>query len=210
MKKKIIVGVIDTGTSNIKSVYYALEQNDVKVIEIKKFKQIQIDAMVVPGVGSFKYVMERLKKTKLDEFITQKTTKGLPSLFICIGMQILFSKSFEFGETRGLGIFDGAVNKFPERKDDIKIKIPFIGWNKIKIKKNCSLLKSINDNSFCYFTHSYYVKPEDKKIISSISNNYNFEYVSSISTKNIFATQFHPEKSGSTGVKMYKNFIKLI
>ena len=97
--------------------------------------------MVVPGVGSFKYVMERLKKTKLDEFITQKTTKGLPSLFICIGMQILFSKSFEFGETRGLGIFDGAVNKFPERKDDIKIKIPFIGWNKIKIKKKLLTFK---------------------------------------------------------------------
>jgi len=210
MKKKAIVGIIDTGTSNIKSVRYALEKVNAKVVEIKEFNNIQIDAMVVPGVGSFKNVMERLKKNKLDKLIFQNISKKLPSLFICLGMQVLFSKSFEFGETKGLDIFKGTVNKFPKEEDNKNIKIPYIGWNKIRIQKSCPVFKSIQNNSFCYFTHSYYVKPDNKKIVSSLSDNYNFEYVSSVSMNNIIATQFHPEKSGIEGVKMYDNFIKII
>lgn len=210
MNKKIIVGIVDTGTSNIKSVRYALEKVNVKAVEIKEFDNIKIDAMVVPGVGSFKNVMERLKKKKLDKFILQKISNKLPSLFICIGMQILFSKSYEFGETKGLDIIKGTVNKFLKKDNNNKIKIPFIGWNTIRIQKFCPIFKSIQNNSFCYFTHSYYVKPDDEQIISSSSCNYDFEYTASISIDNIMATQFHPEKSGAQGIKMFKNFIKTI
>jgi glutamine amidotransferase len=207
MNKKIIVGIVDTGTSNIKSVRYALEKVNVKAVEIKEFDNTKIDAMVVPGVGSFKNVMERLKKKKLDKFILQKISNKLPSLFICIGMQILFSKSYEFGETKGLDIIKGTVNKFLKKDNNNKIKIPFIGWNTIRIQKFCPIFKSIQNNSFCYFTHSYYVKPDDEQIVSSSSCNYDFEYTASISIDNIMATQFHPEKSGAQGIKMFKNFI---
>ncbi len=210
MNKKIIVGIIDTGTSNIKSVRYALEKVNVEVVEIKEFDNVKIDAMVVPGVGSFKNVMERLKKKKLDKLILQKVSNKLPSFFICIGMQILFSKSNEFGETKGLNIIKGTVNKFLKKDNNNKIKIPFIGWNKIRFKKFCPIFKSIKNNTFCYFTHSYYVKPAEEKVISSYSYNYDFEYPASISFKNIMATQFHPEKSGAQGIKMYENFIKTI
>lgn len=210
MNKKIIVGIVDTGTSNIKSVRYALEKVNVEAVEIKEFDNTKIDAMVVPGVGSFKNVMERIKKKKLDKFILQKISNKLPSLFICIGMQILFSKSYEFGETKGLDIIKGTVNKFLKKDNNNKIKIPFIGWNTIRIQKFCPIFKSIQNNSFCYFTHSYYVKPDDEQIVSSSSCNYDFEYTASISIDNIMATQFHPEKSGPQGIKMFKNFIKTI
>ena len=205
MKKKNI-GLIDTGTSNIKSVYYALKQFNVEVIQIKEYDRLKLDAIVVPGIGSFHFVMEKLIKSKLDKLILEKIKEGLPSLFICVGMQILFSKSYEFGETEGLGVFKGSVNRFPEKYNGEKTKIPFIGWNKIKVEKKCKLLSEINDKDFCYFTHSFYVKPDDEKIISSWAEQSGFKYVASVSRKNIFATQFHPEKSGYAGEKIYKNF----
>ena len=213
MKKRPIVGLVDTGTSNIKSVTYALHENNAEVLQISNFKKNEkIDALVVPGIGSFSYVMEKLKKENLDQFILEKVNKKIPSLFICIGMQILFSESYEFGSHKGLNIFKGKVkkiNKFDD-KSQKKRNIPFIGWNKIIKKKNCQILSNIKDKEFFYFTHSYYVEPEKKEIISTYVDYLNFMYCSSLSKDNIFATQFHPEKSGNHGLKIYKNFLELI
>jgi glutamine amidotransferase len=213
MKKKPIVGLVDTGTSNIKSVTYALYENNAKVLQISNFrKNEKIDALVVPGIGSFGYVMERLKKENLDQFILEKVNKKIPSLFICVGMQVLFSESCEFGVHKGLNIFKGKVkeiNRF-DNKSQKKRNIPFIGWNKIIKKKNCKILNNIKDEEFFYFTHSYYVEPEKKEIISTYADYLNFTYCSSLSKDNIFATQFHPEKSGNHGLKIYKNFLELI
>ena len=112
MKKKSIIGIVDTGTSNIKSVIYALKECKVEVLEIKDVNEtLKIDAMVVPGIGSFKFVMKNLREKKLDKLIKDKIQKEIPSLFICVGMQILFTKSNEFGNTNGLGIFKGEVKK---------------------------------------------------------------------------------------------------
>ncbi len=213
MKNKPIIGIVDTETSNIKSVFHALSLYDVEVKYISSSKNYEkIDAMVVPGIGNFGYVMSKLKQNNLDNYIIEKLSKKMPSLFICVGMQILFSKSYEFGEHKGLNIFEGEVNKISETDLDGKKarNVPFIGWNKIKFTKNCNYFEDLDINNFFYFTHSYYVQPKDKRIISSTSDYNDFEYCSSISSNNILATQFHPEKSGESGLKIYKNFIKKI
>ena len=205
MKKK--VGLVDTGTSNIKSVFYALKLFDTKIINIESDSNEKIDYMVVPGIGSFKTVMEKLKEKKLDEFIKKKIASNVPSLFICVGMQILFSKSYEFGETIGLDILKGSVIKIPYNFKNKKINVPIIGWNKLNYKKNCNVFQKTKEKNFFYFTHSFYVKPENEKIVSTSTNYFGFEYCSTISHNKIFAAQFHPEKSGKEGLKIYKNFL---
>ena len=213
MKKLPVVGIIDTKTSNIKSVYYATSLQNVKVEYITSLEDTQkVDAIIVPGIGNFSFVMEQLKKNNLDKYICEKIYKDIPSLFICVGMQILFTKSYEFGEHEGLNIFEGEVNKIEMNdKDGNKIRnIPMIGWNNLELKKNCRILDQIEKDNFFYFTHSYYCKPKDKEIISSTSNYLDFNYCSSVSKKNIFATQFHPEKSGEIGLKVYNNFVNII
>ncbi len=213
MKNNPLIGIIDTNTSNIKSVYYALSLHNENIKFISSNKDFkEIDAMIVPGIGNFSYVMKKLKENNLDEYILNNLAKNIPSLFICVGMQILFSKSFEFGEHKGLNILKGEVKKIisSNKNDSIKRKIPMIGWNKLIKKNNSEILNDLSPDDFFYFTHSFYVKPEDKKIISSMSSYLDFEYCSSLSKKNIFATQFHPEKSGGPGLKIYKNFVNLI
>ena len=133
MKKK--VGLIDTGTSNIKSVFYALKLFDSEVVTIDSYTNKKIDFMVVPGIGSFKAVIEKLKEKNLDKFIIEKVDSNIPSLFICVGMQILFTKSYEFGITNGLNILKGEVVKIPTQFKEKKLNIPFIGWNKLDYKK---------------------------------------------------------------------------
>ncbi|OUU53273.1 MAG: imidazole glycerol phosphate synthase subunit HisH [Pelagibacteraceae bacterium TMED65] len=205
------IGIIDTGTSNIQSVTYALKECNSNVIHLSNFDDnLKIDALVVPGIGSFGEVMEQLRKRKLDKLILNFVQKETPILFICVGMQILFSESSEFGNHTGLNIFKGKVKKIKHDYQGKKRKIPFIGWNKIIKKKNCKIFKDIKDHEFFYFTHSFYVEPADDLIISSNVDYLDFKYCSSVSDKNIFATQFHPEKSGSEGIKIYKNFINLI
>ena len=208
MKKK--VGLVDTGTSNIKSVFYALKLFDTEIINIEYDSNDKIDYMVVPGIGSFKTVMKKLKEKKLDNFIKKNIASNIPSLFICVGMQILFSKSYEFGETSGLDILKGSVIKIPNDFKNEKLNVPFIGWNKLNYKKNCAVFQETKENNFFYFTHSFYVKPLNEKIISTNTNYSGFDYCSSISHNKIFAAQFHPEKSGEEGLKIYKNFLNQI
>ena len=205
MKKK--VGLIDTGTSNIKSVFYALKLFDSEVVTIDSYTNKKIDFMVVPGIGSFKAVIEKLKEKNLDKFIIEKVDSNIPSLFICVGMQILFTKSYEFGITNGLNILKGEVVKIPTQFKEKKLNIPFIGWTKLDYKKNCSVFKKRNKDNFFYFTHSYFVKPEDNSVISTLTNYSGFKYCSSISYKKIYASQFHPEKSGEAGLRIYENFL---
>ncbi len=213
MKKKPIIGIVDTKTSNIKSVFYALSLQNVEINYILNGESsVSVDAMVVPGIGNFGYVMDKLRENNLDKYIIKTISKKIPCLFICVGMQILFTKSYELGEHNGLNIFEGEVNKIEETDSSgRKVRnVPAIGWNKIEYKNKCKSFKDVADNSFFYFTHSYFVKPKDKKIVSSTSNYCDFNYCSSISKDKIVATQFHPEKSGESGLKIYKNFIKNI
>ena len=214
MKKKSKIGLIDTGTSNIRSVFYALQEHNTEVVHISKLKDYDknIDALVVPGIGSFSFVMEKLQKENLDKIILEELSKKKPSMFICVGMQILFSNSNEFRKCKGLNFFEGEVKRISENDIDGEKKrtIPMIGWNKIKEENDCKVLKVDRLKGFYYFTHSYYVDPVDKSLISSTADYKNFKYCSSISKGNLCAFQFHPEKSGKEGLKIYKNFLKLI
>lgn len=207
------VAIIDLNLSNLHSVNSACRKVGLKS-KITSNKKIisQAKSIILPGVGSFKEAMIRLKDLKLEETIKQSIKNNKPFLGICLGMQLLFSNSFEFGKTKGISIFKGDVKNFSFlKKNNLKYPVPHVGWNKIENKKKIKniILKNIKNHEFMYFVHSYYVVPKNKDIILTKSKYGNKNFCSSISSKNVFAFQFHPEKSGVEGLKIYKNF-KLI
>lgn len=207
-KKSAIVGIIDTETANLKSVIYACEKNFFKVHLIKKYENIlnDVDGLIFPGVGSYNFVMEILKRKKLDKFIFDFLKNNKPSLFICLGMQLLFSYSDEVKRSEGLNIFAGSTTLVPSNE---KRRVPIIGWNTINQKNKSNIFFDIKKTDTFYFTHSFYVSPKNKEIISSESEYCGFKYCSSIAYKNIYGLQFHPEKSSAAGLKIYENFRKL-
>ena len=209
---KVKVALFDTQTSNIKSVYYALLKTGFSVTIIRSsldFKD-KYDGFIFPGIGSFQSVIETLKKKDIDNIIIDQINL-IPSMFICVGMQILFESSDEFGFTDGLGIVKGSVKKIPGIFENKEIKVPVIGWNNVKslnVDNKRSIIEKNSENSY-YFTHSFYCDPSEKNIISSLARIKNFKYCSSISINKINALQFHPEKSGLDGLKLYKNFFNI-
>ena len=209
IKKKI--GIIDTSVSNIQSVIYALKSFDIDLVVIDKYdnQDILIDGIVVPGIGSFPEVQKKLKYNNLDKFIKKKIFK-VPSLFICIGMQLLLEKSEEFTNTEGLGILRGNVKKIPNNYEKLKRSVPHNGWNEVCYKNKSKIYDDIKDLSNFYFTHSYYVDPADKNIISGLTSYKQFNFCASIEFDNIYGCQFHPEKSSQDGLRLYKNWIDLI
>ena len=206
------VSIVDFGLSNLNSVISACEQVGMKVTIVSNPKQIlNSDALILPGVGAFGNAMKNLKKNGTDKSIIEFYKKGKQIFGICLGMQLLFDESVENGKFKGLGIIKGKVRKF-DKKYDI---VPNIGWNKISvmkknITKNEKSTLNISNNQFFYFVHSYYCEPNDKKNSSSNSNFGKFTFCSSILHKNIEAYQFHPEKSGKNGLKIYNNIKKKI
>lgn len=203
------VAIIDYQLSNLFSVKHALDYLKVKSqITSDKTVLASSDAAVLPGVGAFGDAMNNLKQFKLIETINEFIRKGKPFMGVCLGMQLLFSKSEEFGIHQGLDIVKGKVIKFA--KESGKIKVPQIGWNQIFRSENSwnnSPLKDIKNGEFMYFVHSYYVVPKDKNVILSETVYEGIEYCSSILKNNVFATQFHPEKSGKEGIKIYKEWL---
>lgn len=176
---------------------------------------LEADAAILPGVGAFGNAMENLHSLGLVEPILEFIKKGKPFLGVCLGLQLLMQESEEFGNHKGLGVIAGKVKKFPQiSKQGNLIKIPQVGWNKIYKRKGKSWEKSpfkdLKNFEFMYFVHSYYVSPEDSNVVISLTNYEGFEYCSAIKKDNIFATQFHPEKSGPKGLTIYKNFVKEI
>ena len=206
------VSIVDFGLSNLNSVISACEKVGMKVAIVSNPKQIlNSDALILPGVGAFGNAMKNLKKNGTDKSIIEFYKKGKQIFGICLGMQLLFDESVENGKFKGLGIIKGKVRKF-DKKYDI---VPNIGWNKISvmkknITKNEKSTLNISNNQFFYFVHSYYCEPNDKKNSSSNRNFGKFTFCSSILHKNIEAYQFHPEKSGKNGLKIYNNIKKKI
>ncbi len=157
--------------------------------------------LVLPGVGAFGDAMKTMNETGFSTAVKEYIASGKPFLGICLGLQLLFEQSNEFGEYKGLGVFKGVVKKFVSQD----LKIPHMGWNQATIKKNSPLLKGIDNKTFFYFVHSYYVEPEDDQIVLT-TTNYGQDFVSSVQSENVIATQFHIEKSQENGLKIIKNF----
>ncbi len=167
--------------------------------------------LILPGVGAFSEAMDHLKELDLIDPIKKFVADGKPILGICLGLQLLFTESDEFGTNRGLNIIPGKVLKFPNQIGGKKVVIPHIGWNTIGAAENDttfnnSPLESTKENEFFYFVHSHYVLPENKEDTLTLTNYEGHLYCSSIKKDNVFATQFHPEKSGIEGLKIYKNW----
>ncbi len=196
--------VIDCGAGNLRSVVKALEHMGFKGVKISSdHKEIKdADYLIFPGQGAFKKAMENLEKLKLSEAIKEHIERGKPFLGICLGLQLLFEKSYEHGESKGLGIFKGEVVLLPKN-----VKLPHIGWNQIWKRKDSYLFKGIEDGDFFYFVHSYRAVPQEKEIIST-ETDYGEFFVSAIEKENVCAVQFHPEKSQKKGLKVLENFRK--
>jgi imidazole glycerol-phosphate synthase subunit HisH len=207
------VAIIDYKMSNLFSVQAACENVGLSsVITSDKNEILDAKIAILPGVGAFGEAMLYLRKSKLDDTINQFIESGKPFIGICLGLQLLFESSEEFGVNKGLGLVKGKVKKFQFHSEKfIKYPVPQIGWNKIKRMGTSwedSLLCNNTNDDFMYFVHSYFVEPDDESIILSQTTYGKTEYCSSIQQNNIFACQFHPEKSGEIGLNIYKNLKK--
>lgn len=205
-----MIAVVDYGMGNLRSVQKALERVGYTVLVTSSPQQIlNAHSIVLPGVGAFKDCIHNLEKLNLIEPILKSVKKGKPFLGICLGLQILFTESEEFGKTPGLDLVKGKVVRFPKecKPASIRLKVPHMGWNSLFIRKNLPLFSGIGDGSFFYFVHSYYVVPEDREVIAT-TTSYGIDFTSSIQKENIFACQFHPEKSQRVGLQLLSNFGK--
>lgn len=200
-----MIAVIDYGMGNLRSVSKALELVGGQVIVTSEPADIVgADAVVLPGVGAFGHAMDNLLQRDLVAPITESIASGTPFLGICLGLQLLFDESEEDAGVKGLGIIPGSVRRF-----NTTLKVPHMGWNELSLKKEVPVLKNTPDGSFMYFVHSYYVDPKDTNVVAA-TTCYDREFVSAIATDNVFATQFHPEKSAEKGLAILKEFCELV
>jgi glutamine amidotransferase len=207
------VTIIDYQLGNLFSVKQACNTIGLNTIVSSSREDIlDADALILPGVGAFIEAMKNLENFDLVNPIIEKVKSGVPIFGICLGQQLLFTESEEFGAGKGLDLISGLIKKFPSSKNDRKIKIPQIAWNRIYSKDQIwhnTPLKELDEQDFMYFVHSYYVVPENNTCILTQTNYEDIEYCSSILKNNIFATQFHPEKSSLKGLSIYKNWATL-
>lgn len=200
-----MVAVVDYDAGNVKSVEKALEKLGAEHVLTSDPEVIgNADSCILPGVGNFGDCMDKLKSRGLDRAIKDFAASGKCFLGICVGLQLLFDESEESPGVEGLGILKGKVKKF-ESSDELKV--PQIGWNDVS-SVNGRLFEGISDGTFFYFVHSYYLDAVDKNIVTS-KTSYGVDYDSSIESGNVFATQFHPEKSSDAGLKVLTNFLKI-
>lgn len=202
-----MIAIIDYGVGNLfslKSSFSAIGA-DVVVTDDKDVIK-NADKIVLPGVGAFEDAAQKLVNTGLVDIILEETNNGKPLMGICLGMQLLFEKSFEYGEHDGLGLIKGNVKPIKDVIPD-NLKVPHIGWNGLKLKKSSPLFKYINDGDFVYFVHSFYATDCDSSVIAVAE--YGAELTAAVADKNVFGCQFHPEKSGSTGLKILKAFAEM-
>lgn len=216
----IMIAIVDYGMGNLRSVEKGFHKVGVDARVVSNPKAVDnAHAVVLPGVGAFRDCIRNLKEGSLIEPIIRSIQKGKPYLGICLGLQVLFAESEEFGVCEGLNIFRGRVVRFPEGR----LKVPHMGWNTITILKRPPILDNITDGTFFYFVHSFYVVPEDEDIIATtteygetftplenFSNGSGLSFLTGFTSmvwkENVFATQFHPEKSQELGLRILKSF----
>ena len=205
-----VIAIVDYGMGNLRSVQKAFEKIEKNAVITSNPSELNsADKIVLPGVGAFKDAMEELDNRGLIDSIKKNVKSGKLFLGICLGLQLLFSKSFEDGEHEGLSLFPGSVIKFDNKKLEEKLKIPHMGWNRVKFKESSiPVFKNMPDESYMYFVHSYYVWPEERDIIIG-ETDYGIKFPSVVWKDNIYATQFHPEKSQKTGLEFLRNFSEI-
>ncbi|MBI2991357.1 MAG: imidazole glycerol phosphate synthase subunit HisH [Deltaproteobacteria bacterium] len=202
-----MIAIVDYGMGNLRSVQKGLERVGCRAEVTRDVAQIlRADGVVLPGVGAFSACMENLRRFGLVEPMRRVVLDKKPFLGICLGFQLLFSESEEFGPQQGLDLFPGRVVGFPQENG---LKVPHMGWNRIGKRKESPFLEGIADGAFVYFVHSYYVAPEDETVIAT-TTEYGTRFVSSIATDNLFACQFHPEKSQEIGLRILANFARFV
>lgn len=201
-----MIAIIDYDAGNIKSVEKALQKLGADVVITKDAKEIlQADKVILPGVGAFGDAMANLKKFGLDKVIYEVVEKGTPFLGICLGLQLLFERSDETPGVAGLGILKGEILRIPDKED---LKIPHMGWNSLHLQNQGRLFQGLPEQSYVYFVHSYYLKAEDEQIVKA-TTDYSVNIHASVEKGNVFACQFHPEKSSDVGLQILKNFVEL-
>ena len=201
-----MIAIIDYDAGNIRSVEKALRFLGQEVsITRDKEEILAADKVVLPGVGAFGDAMEKIRQYDLEGVIYQVAERNIPFLGICLGLQLLFERSEESPGAVGLGLLKGEILRIPEGEGR---KIPHIGWNSLNLQNEGRLFRGIPEGAYVYFVHSYYLKAEEEQIVKAVTD-YSTCIHASVEKGNIFACQFHPEKSGSTGLKILKNFVEI-
>jgi glutamine amidotransferase len=202
-----MIAIIDYGMGNLRSVHKALEAVGADAVVSSRPQTIlDADSVVLPGVGAFKDCMDNLDRLGLIDVVRKSIQSGKPFLGICLGLQLLFEESVEFGTVAGLGILPGKVMRF--HFDDPTLKVPHMGWNTLTVHKPSPLFASIDEHAYYYFVHSYYVVPESQDMVAT-TTRYGEDFVSGIEHDNIHAFQFHPEKSQKRGLALLEKFARL-
>lgn len=199
-----MTAIIDYDAGNIKSVEKALLSLGEEVIITRNQEKIlNADRVILPGVGSFGDAMDKIRAYGLEEIIHKVVDKGIPFLGICLGLQLLFERSDESDGVKGLGLLQGEIVRIP---DESGLKVPHIGWNSLKFPNQGRLFQGISEDAYVYFVHSYYLRAKDENIVTATAE-YDTLIHASVENGNIFACQFHPEKSSEVGLTILKNFI---
>jgi glutamine amidotransferase len=207
-----MIAIIDYDIGNLRSVQKALEHvgADARLITTPQ-ELARADKVVLPGVAAFGDAIEELRSMGLVDPLLKAVGEGMPFLGFCLGLQLLFETSGENGRHTGLGILPGKVVRFDFSSADLaghRLSVPHMGWNQFKIRRPCAMLDGIDEGAFVYFAHSYHVVPADETVIAT-TTAYGLEFVSSVWKDNIFATQFHPEKSQAVGLRLLENFVRI-
>ena len=203
-----MIAIVDYNMGNLASVKNAfakLGKDTIVESDPKKFKEY--DKLILPGVGAFGDAMEHLRERNMVDFIKEFAASGKPILGICLGMQLLFDSSEEFGNHEGLGLIKGSVTHFDASKFEEKLKIPHMGWNRMFTKEH-SLFENLDEEHYLYFVHTYHVNCENEDDIVG-TTNYGYDFTSAVAHKNIMGIQPHPEKSHENGLKILENFINI-
>lgn len=201
-----MIGIIDYDAGNLRSVEKALQYLGKETIVTRDPEQIRkADKVILPGVGAFGDAMKKLQEYHLDTLIREIADSGKPLLGICLGLQLLFEESEESPGVKGLGVLEGKIRRIPEGEG---LKVPHIGWNSLHLEHNGRLFRNIPENSYVYFVHSYYLEAKAPEIVKA-STEYGVHIHVSVEKNNLFACQFHPEKSSETGLQILKNFAEM-
>ncbi|MBR2861381.1 MAG: imidazole glycerol phosphate synthase subunit HisH [Clostridia bacterium] len=202
-----MIAIIDYGVGNLFSLQSSFNAIGAEAIVTKDKTVIEnAEKLILPGVGAFEDAAKKLRESGLGEVLKNEVQKGKTVMGICLGMQLLFDKSYEFGVHEGLGLIPGNIVPFAD-KIDSSFQIPQIGWNNLKLYDGSTIFKNINDGDFVYFVHSYYAECDKKYVLAT--SDYGIEFTAAVGRDNVFGCQFHPEKSGEVGLNILRGFCQM-